>query len=137
MWADSDDGLVIVVARNSPIESLSRFELKKLYLGTELVDGSGARIVPWNQIPNSPERLAFDGAVLGMAPDQVAQYWIDRKIRGQSGAPKCANAEILPAVISKQPHAIAYVRRSQVHEGLRVIAAASSSAAHSPARFAF
>jgi hypothetical protein len=118
-----NDRLAIVVAKDSPLKELSQYELKKLYLGTELTDPSGTRIVPFNQMPKSPDRVAFDTRVLGMSSDQVAQYWIDRKIRGQSGAPKSVGpADLLQRVISKLPHSIAYVRVDQLRDDVRAIA---------------
>lgn len=115
--------LAVVVAKDSPLLELSQYELKKLYLGTDLTDPSGARIVPFNQAPKSPDRVAFDSRVLGMSPDQIAQYWIDRKIRGQGGSPKAIGpADLLQRVISKLPHSIAYVRADEVREDVRVIA---------------
>jgi hypothetical protein len=115
--------LALVVARKSPLQQLSRFELKKLYLGANIVDPSGERIIPFNQASSAPDRVAFEDKVLGMTPDQVASYWIDRKIRGQSGAPKAVgSAELVQKVVSKVDHSIAYVRLDQVRPEVRVIA---------------
>jgi len=115
--------LALVVARASSLQELTRFELKKLYLGSHIVDPSGERIVPFNQASSSADRIAFEDKVLGMSPDQVASYWIDRKIRGQSGAPKAVgSAELVQKVVSKVDHSIAYVRLDQVRPEVRVIA---------------
>src|SRR5688572_15563078 len=54
------DSLAVVVAKDSPLHQLSHFELKKLYMGSPVVDPSGERIVPFNQMPKSPDRIAFD-----------------------------------------------------------------------------
>jgi hypothetical protein len=79
--------------------------------------------VPFNQASSSPDRVAFEEKVLGMSPDEVASYWIDRKIRGQSGAPKSVgSAELVQKVVSKVDHSIAYVRLDQVRPEVRVIA---------------
>lgn len=115
--------LAIVVARSSPLKELSRFELKKLYLGAHIVDPSGARIIPFNQSATAPDRVAFEEKVLGMSPDEVASYWIDRKIRGQSGAPKAVGSpELVQKVVSKVEHSVAYVRLDEVRPEVRVIA---------------
>jgi len=115
--------LALVVARDSALQQLSRFELKKLYLGAHIVDPSGERIVPFNQAAMAPDRVAFEAKVLGMSPDEVASYWIDRKIRGQSGAPKAVGSpDLVQKVVSKVDHSIAYVRLDQVRPEVRVIA---------------
>ena len=65
----------------------------------------------------------FEDKVLGMTPDEVASYWIDRKIRGQSGAPKAVGSpELVQKVVSKVDHSIAYVRLDLVRPEVRVIA---------------
>lgn len=114
--------LAVVVARNSPLRDLSLFELKKLYLGSNLTNPSGKRIVPLNQTTQSPERVAFDALVLGMSPQDAAKYWIDRKIRGQSGAPEGVGSdELLQRIVIQREHSVAYVRFEQLLDGVRVI----------------
>lgn len=120
--AQSADSLAIVVAKASPIRDLSQFELKKLYLGANITDSTGERIIPFNQGPKLPDRLAFDSRVLGMTPDEVARYWIDRKIRGQTGAPKSVGSpELVQRVVSRLEHSITYVRFDQVLPEMRII----------------
>jgi hypothetical protein len=121
--AEVQGSLAVVVAKNSPIQQLSQFELKKLYLGANINDSAGERIIAFNQAPNSPDRVSFEQRVLGMTPDEVARYWIDRKIRGEGGAPKSVgSAELLQRVVSKLEHSVAYVRADQVRPDVRVVA---------------
>jgi hypothetical protein len=120
--AQGADVLAIVVAKTSPIQGLSEYELKKLYLGTTITDPSGQRIMPFNQAPNSPDRLLFEDRVLGMSSEEVARYWIDRKIRGQGDAPKAVSpADLLQKVVSRLEHSVAYVRLPHVLPDVRVI----------------
>lgn len=121
--AQGQVSLALVVAKSSPIQQLSQFELKKLYLGANINDPSGERIIAFNQAPNSSDRVAFESKVLGMQPDEVARYWIDRKIRGDGGAPKAvASVELLQRVVSKMEHSVAYVRADQVRPEVRIVA---------------
>jgi ABC-type phosphate transport system substrate-binding protein len=121
--AQERDSLAIVVAKDSPIQGLSQFELKKLYLGANITDSSGQRIVPFNQPPSSPDRILFEQRVLGMTPDEVARHWIDNKIRGGSAAPKAISpADLLQKVVSRMPHSLAYVRVANVQPDVRVLA---------------
>lgn len=114
--------LAVVVARNSPIERLSRFEMKKLYLGSNLQTEGGQRILALHQQPDAPDRVTFERQVLGMASDELARYWIDRRIRGEGGAPRAiASVELLQRVASRLPGAVAYLRLDQVGSELRVL----------------
>jgi hypothetical protein len=122
LGAEGANALVIVVAKQSTIQGLSRFELKRLYLGARIED-AGERIIPFNQAPNSADRVAFEARVLDMAADEAARYWIDRKIRGESGAPKAISpVDLLQRVVSRLPHSLAYVRLPQVLPEVRPIA---------------
>lgn len=117
------DRIAIVVALESPIRALTHFELKKLYLGAHIEDAAGERIMPFNQPLTAPDRLAFESRVLGMTPDEVARYWIDRKIRGESGAPKAVSpVDVLQRLVSRLVHSLAYVRIGQVLPQVRPIA---------------
>jgi hypothetical protein len=112
----------VVVARNSPIDHLSRFELKKLYLGANLQAPGGERVLAFHQMYSAPDRVAFERSVLGMDPDELARYWIDRKIRGESGAPHVVGSpELLQRVVSRLNISVGYVRLDQVGPELRVI----------------
>lgn len=114
--------LVVVVARNSPIERLSRFELKKLYLGANVQVAGADRVLAFNQMYSAPDRVAFERGVLGMDPDELARYWIDRKIRGESGAPRVVGSpELLQRVVSRLNQSVGYVRLDQVEAEVRVI----------------
>jgi hypothetical protein len=114
--------LVVVVARNSPIERLSRFELKKLYLGANLQAPGGERVIAFHQLYSAPDRVAFERGVLGMDPEELTRYWIDRKIRGEGGAPRVVgSAELLQRVVSHISQSVGYVRLDQVGPELRVI----------------
>ena len=58
-----------------------------------------------------------------MSSEEVSRYWIDRKIRGESGAPKAVGSvELLQRVVSKLEHSVAYVRADQVRPEVRVVA---------------
>jgi hypothetical protein len=101
--------LVVVVAKGSSMTSISRADLKHCFSG-DTVSGGGKTLVPFNFATATAEREGFDKAVLGMSPDEVGQYWINRKVRGQSAAPRSlpSNAHVAK-VVAKFPGAIGYL----------------------------
>jgi hypothetical protein len=106
--------LVVVVAKGSPVTNISRTDLKRAFQG-DSVSAGGKTLVPFNAAPNSKERTGFDKAVLGMTADQVGRYWVDRKVRGQSGAPRSLPTPAhLVKVAAKFPGAITYVPADQL-----------------------
>jgi hypothetical protein len=120
--AQSVDPLVIVVAKTSPLTSISIYDLKHLYLGEFVTGPDGRRLIPLNQSTQSPDRLAFDAAVLGMSSEQAGAYWIDRRIRGQSGSPRALDSsDIAQRIVSRLDGAIAYVRVADVRPDVKVV----------------
>lgn len=113
--------LVVVVARTSPIDELSLAQLRRMYLG-EPVDSGGQRMIPINHGPSVKERIAFDRLVLGMSPVEVSRYWVDRRIRGQSGAPKAIDpSDVHQRVVAKLGGAVGYVRTTELRDDVKVL----------------
>ncbi|MDQ2645603.1 MAG: hypothetical protein M3020_17430 [Myxococcota bacterium] len=118
----AEQELAVVVAKTSPIEELSFFELRRLYLGEDLRGPGGKKLIPLNRDSKSPERVGFDRSVLGLSPEAAARYWIDRRIRGQSGPPKVVEpATVLQRVVARVPFTVTYVRRGEVSAELKII----------------
>ena len=120
--AESSAPLAVVVARGNPLTAISLYDLKHLYLGEMFNGPDGRRLIPLNQSTQSPDRLAFDAAVLGMSSEQAGAYWIDRRIRGQSGSPRALDSsDIAQRIVSRLDGAIAYVRVADVRPDVKVV----------------
>jgi len=114
--------LVVVVAKGSGLTSISRTDLKRCFTG-ESVSGGGKTLVPFNASTGTPDRIGFDKAVLGMSPDEVGRFWVDRKIRGQSGAPRSLpSAAHIAKVAAKFPGAIGYLPADQLTSDIQAVA---------------
>ena len=122
--ADADGGgepLAIVSAKQGGVSDLSLYQLKRLYLG-DAVQGSAGELIALNRDAKGAERIGFDETVLGMSPEAVARYWIDRRIRGQSGAPKAIEpASVVQRVVARLPRAVSYVRLRDVGPEVQVV----------------
>jgi len=113
--------LVVVTAKGSGLTNISRDDLKRCFLG-ESVSGGGKTLVPFNAATATPERTGFDKAVLGMSPDEVGRLWVDRKVRGQGGAPRSLpSAAHIAKVAAKFPGAIAYLPEDQITSDIQPI----------------
>jgi hypothetical protein len=113
--------LVLVVAKSSPIDDVTRAELNRIFSG-DSVKIDGQPVVPFALAPNLPERHAFDQAVLGLSPDEVSKYWIDRRIRGQGNPPKSApSPEVMAKVVASFPAAMGYLPASALTAGLKPV----------------
>jgi hypothetical protein len=120
--ADAKARLVIVVAKHSSINGISSRDLRRLYSGEYVSGPDGEKIIPFALPAGTPDRIAFDRVVLNMSPEQVARYWVDRKIRGQSGPPKSIESpSVLQRVVAQIRASIGYVRASDVRDDVRVL----------------
>jgi hypothetical protein len=114
--------LVVAVGRASPLSEISLRDLKRLYLGQHLTDPSGQKIISFNQPPGVPGRIHFDERVLDMSPDEVARFWIDRRIRGQPLAPRSvAPVELLIRVLAELPGALGYLFENEADARVKVL----------------
>ncbi len=113
--------LAVVVAKTNPLDDLSLAQLARAYLG-DPVDVNGRKLIPLNRSPSNPERIGFDRAVLRMSQQEVGRYWIDRKIRGEPGAPKTIDpVDVYQRVIVKLSNSIGYVRVADVRDDVKVL----------------
>jgi len=79
-------------------------------------------LVPFNASPGTPERTGFDKAVLGMSPDEVGRFWVDRKVRGQSAAPRSLpSAAHIAKVAAKFPDAIGYLAEDRMTPDIQAV----------------
>src|SRR5262245_9749396 len=113
--------LVVVVAKGSGLTNISRADLKRCFT-SESVSGGGKTLVPFNAATSSPDRIGFDKAVLGMSPDDVGRFWVDRKVRGQSGAPRALpSAAHIAKVAAKFPGAIGNLPADQITSDIQPV----------------
>jgi hypothetical protein len=120
--AESPAPLAVVVARTSPLSTISSYDLKHLYLGETFTAPDGRRLIPLNLSLQSHDRTAFDAAVLGMSSEQAGAYWIDRRIRGQAGSPRAVESgDLAQRIVSRLDGAVAYVRVSEVRPDVKVL----------------
>lgn len=113
--------LVVVVNQSNP-ETPSQSELAAIFTTRKQSWGGGKRVVPFNFPAKHELRVSFDESVLEMTPDEVARYWIDRRIRGGNPPPKqVSSSSMIVRLVEKLEGAVAYVPRSAVTANVRVV----------------
>jgi hypothetical protein len=120
--AASKATLVIVTQKSSALVDLSLRELKRMYASEPVTSPDGTRLIPINHPGGVPVRVGFDERVLDMDPDYIGRFWIDRKIRGQTGAPKAVSSvEMLRRAVATVPGTVTYLAASDVTADLKVV----------------
>jgi hypothetical protein len=121
VWASVP--LVVVVHAGNKIDNLSISELDAIFRTKQQNFDNGIRVIPFNLPPRQEHRVLFDERVLEMSPDEVARYWIDRRVRGGTKPPRqVPNVELLAKVIARLEGGIGYLPESAVIEGIRIVA---------------
>lgn len=117
-------GDLVVVVHPSNRENPTLPDLAAMFTTRRQSWSGGKRVVPFNFPAKHDLRIAFDKSVLEMEPDDVARYWIDRRIRGGNSPPKqVGSAQLIVRLVEKLDGAIAYVPKSAVTSGVRVVRA--------------
>ncbi len=113
---------LVVIVHPSNSETPSLADLAAIFTTRKQSWGGGKRIVPFNFPAKHEVRVAFDRAVLDMDPDDVARYWIDRRIRGGNPPPKqVASARLIVRLVEKLDGAVAYVPETTPLGDTRVV----------------
>lgn len=121
--AQTGTTLAIIVNPGVNTTALSAAELASIFTRATRSWKDGSTIRALNLPPGSPDRSEFDRVVLDLTPERSAQFWIDRQIRGEEGAPKAiAQAEIVVRLVANLAGAIGYVPEDKVDAKVRVIA---------------
>jgi hypothetical protein len=120
--ASNEVALAVIVAPSSKVTNISIADLRRVFQSERLTDPDGNRLIALNHPPKTVDRVGFDRVVLGMDPEGVGRFWIDRKIRGGSGPPRTVESlATLRRVVEKLPGAIGYLRPSQLSNEVRAI----------------
>jgi hypothetical protein len=114
--------LAVIVAKDSALQDIDLPDLRRLFGGEPVSDPRGRKLIPFNHPARSPDRVGFDRIVLGLDANQVAKYWIDRKIRAQPGPPRTLTSlQTLLSVITRLPGAVAYLRPEYMNADVRAL----------------
>ena len=121
---DQSESILVIAHKDVASKSLSRDELRPIFQTKKNAWPDGSALRAFNLPDSDSARRGFDAAVLGLDPDRVARYWIDRKIRGGDRPPTNAPSDaVMVKVVGKTPGAIGYVdSKTTLDANVKVIA---------------
>jgi ABC-type phosphate transport system substrate-binding protein len=127
LWAGpaiaADDEIVVIVNAKSAVRVLTRGDLRPIYQTTKTSWDNGDKILPLQAQEGNSTRNGFDAAVLGLDPERVQRFWVDRKIRGGNPPPKAApNGAAILKIVGSKAEAIGYVEPREVNANVRIVA---------------
>ncbi len=116
------DEIAVVAHPSLSVSRLSESDLRPIFQTTK-TSWAGGSALPLNLPESDSARRGFDAAVLGLDPDRVARYWVDRKIRGGNPPPKSVSSSALVLkVVASKPGALGYVPASALNDSVKVVA---------------
>lgn len=118
---EAEAEIVVVVGKNSPIESLSPHEINDIFLGNATSLPKIGKVVP---LDRSEDRLRaeFYQDYTGRNLPQIKAHWAKNIFTGRGYPPKTVNSiDELKALLQRNPNAIGYVTADKVDGSLKVL----------------
>jgi phosphate transport system substrate-binding protein len=115
--------LVVIVNRANPIASVSRRELRAIFLGEQSTWQHGRRTTPALREPGHPERAAALRLIYGMSEADLSRHFLHRTFTGGSAAgPRTlATAEGVKRFVFNVPGAIGLVRLADLDDTVKAL----------------
>ena len=104
----------MIVHPSSPLRSIPRAELERIYLRKERFWPDGNAIVALNLPSADPLRLAFSTEVLHSDPEQLATYWNREYFQGVRPPIVLQSTAAVRAYVAATPVAIGYIAEAAV-----------------------
>jgi len=114
--------VVIVVPADSPISSLSKAQVAKIFLGKSRRFPDGSKALPLNQSEGNLERDAFYQLVSGKSPAQVKAHWSKLIFTGRGQPPREAPSNnAVKQLLTSHRVNISYIDRSTADESVKIV----------------
>jgi hypothetical protein len=121
--AQATPSLAVIAHPLVPAAALKDVELAAVFTAARRTWEGGEAIKLFNLPPQTEARVEFDRVVLKMTPEQSAQFWLDRRIRGEGTPPRqVPSPDLLVRVVAALAGAISYVPEDKVGKGVKVVA---------------
>jgi len=113
--------IAVVVGKASVVTSVTRDELREVYLRRQRLWPNGARVIPINLPADDPARERFSQLVLRRSPNDLVSYWNARYFEGVSPPEVIRSPAVVRAYVAAEPDAIGYLPSSEVDDSCRVV----------------
>jgi hypothetical protein len=115
--------IAVVVRPDTPVESLSLSEARKLLLGDRQFWTGNMRVTLLIRAASAHERDVVLRTIYRMSEAQYRQYWISKVFRAEaSSGPKIVYSNMMAdELVLAIPGSVAFVDATQVPKGLKVV----------------
>jgi ABC-type phosphate transport system substrate-binding protein len=114
--------ILVIVHPNNKV-SLSKSDLKRMFLGKMKKFPDGGTVLPINQAAGSEVKANFDKLALGKSASQIKAYWSKLVFSGKGNPPKeLKNDEEVIQLVSENPAVIGYIDAESKTNSVIVVA---------------
>ena len=115
--------LAVIVNRANPVASISRRELRAIFLGDQTTWQHGRRATPALREPGDPERATALRLIYGMSEADLSRHFLHRTFMGGStaGPRTLATAEGVKRFVFNVPGGIGLVRLADLDDTVKVL----------------
>ncbi len=112
--------LLIIANKSIPVNSVSKRDIKLIYLKKKLFI-KYIRVIPVNLHPFNPLREKFNKYVLEMDEEQLALYWNEMYFKGVDPPIVLKSQKAVVRFVSKVEGAIGYITPKYLNNSVKVI----------------
>lgn len=114
--------IAVVVSADSDLSSMSKGEVKAVFLGKKRVLPNGAEAAPVNQPEKSTIYDAFNEQVLEKPSAKVLQYWARRVFSGKGSPPQTMDDDAaVKSHVRATSGGIGYIDSASVDDSVKVV----------------
>jgi hypothetical protein len=117
------DHLAVVVSPDVPLDNLSFYEIRQIFLGSRQFWAPNLRVTLLMQAPGTREHEAALKYIYQMTEAQFRQYWISKVFRAEasSGPKKVFSQAIALEILTLIPGTVVLLDSSQVPKSLKIL----------------
>ncbi|WP_146071891.1 type 2 periplasmic-binding domain-containing protein [Marinobacterium lutimaris] len=114
--------ILVVVSKDSTVNTISKRELVDLYMGRVHSLPDGSPVMKIDAPVDSPVRAAFYQALIGMKVSEVNAYWARLMFTGRATPPmSVTKSGDIAALLANNPNALGYLPEDSENENLKTI----------------
>ncbi len=115
-------GSVIITNKATGVDSLSKGEVKALFLKKKKTFPNGEKVIVGDQNEKSDIRKEFSKEVLGKSTKKLKRYWTKRIFSGKGKPPKVIGNDIaMKKWVSSTPNSLGYIDKKSIDSTIKVV----------------
>lgn len=121
--AASAEELKVIVHKSNPVDTLSLYDLTKIFKGEKQFWPNGEKVLLLMREPGSAEKETVLRSIYKMTEEKQKQFWLEKVFRGEAtGLPKILNSSAaMKKVVSSTPNAIGYILANEADGAVKAV----------------